>query len=68
MEKHTLEREALYAKVPPPGERIPYNVPTTNIDNEEPQDEEVRPVVVASKNGKSKGINLVQAENIKIWL
>ena len=38
MEKQTLEREALYAKVPPPGDRIPCNIPTTDIDDNEPQD------------------------------
>ena len=36
MEKQTLEREALYAKVPPPGDCIPCNVPTTDINNKEP--------------------------------
>ena len=68
MEKQTLKREVLYVKVPPPGGRIPCNTPTTNIDDDEPQDEEICPVVVAAKNGKAKGIDLVQAENIKIWL
>jgi len=68
MEKQTIEREALYAKVPPPGDRIPCNVPTTNIDDEAPKDEEIRPVVVAAKNGKAKGIDMVQTENIKTWM
>ena len=68
MEKQTLDREALYAKVPPPGDHIQCNTLTTDIDNEEPQDEEIRPVVVVAKNGKAKGIDLVQAKNIKIWL
>ena len=55
-------------KVPPPGDRIPCTMPTTDIKDEEPKDEEIRPVVVAANDGKSKGIDMVQAENIKIWL
>ena len=42
--------------------------PTTDINDDEPQDEEIRPVVVAAKRGKAKGIDLVQANNIKTWL
>ena len=68
MEKQTLEREALYAKVPHPGNHIPCNVPTTDINDKEPQDKEIHPMVVAVKNRKAKGIDLVQAKNIKIWL
>ena len=58
----------MYAKVSPPGDCIPCNTSTTSIDDDEPQDEEIRPVVVAAKNGMAKGIDLVQAKNIKIWL
>ena len=36
--KQTLEREALYAKVPPPGDHIPCNVPTTDISDDAPKD------------------------------
>ena len=59
MEKQTLEREALYTKVPPSGDRIPCNTPTTDIDNNEPQDGEICPVVVVAKNGKARGIDLL---------
>ena len=68
MEKQTLEREALYAKVPPPGDRIPCNTSTTIIKYNEPQDDEIRLVVVAAKRGKAKGIDKVQAKHIKTWL
>ena len=53
-------------KVPPPGDRILCNTPTTDIDNDEPQDEEILTVVVVAKRGKAKGINLVQAKNINV--
>ena len=68
MEKQTLEREAVYVKVPPPGNRIPRNTHTTNIDDNEPQDDEIRPVVMASKRGKAPGVHKVQAKKIKTWL
>ena len=70
MEDQTTERERekLYAKVAPPGNNIPYNVPPTNVDDDKPQDTEIRPVVEAAKGGKAKGINLLQAEHIKLWL
>ena len=67
MMKQTLEREALCANVQPPGDCIPRTAPPSDIDNEDPQDEEIRPVVVVDKNGKAKGVDLVQAKNIKIW-
>ena len=69
MEKQLLEREALYAKVPPPGDRIPCNVSTTDIEYNKPQDKEICPMVVAVKRGKAKSIDLVQAKHTKtnLW-
>ena len=54
--------------MPPPDNRIPCNTPITKVDNNEPEDEEISPVVVAAERGKTKGINKVQGDHIKAWL
>ena len=48
MDKQTVEREELYRKVFPPGDPIPINVGTFDLDDSIPEDAEIRVVVAGS--------------------
>ena len=54
-----LEREALYVKMQPLGEEIPYNVPLTDIEDGMPQGKAIHQVVVAAKRGRTNDITVV---------
>ena len=68
MEKQTVEREELYARVPPPGGPIPCNVPKTPINDVMPSDAEIRGVVKALRNGRAGNTRGMKAEHLKQWL
>merc|ERR1712194_757062 len=68
MEKQTVEREELYARVPPPGDPIPCNVPKTHINDVMPSDSEIRGVVKALRNGRAGNTRGMKAEHLKQWL
>ena len=55
MEKHTLEREKLYDRVPLPGDKIPSNTQRPPMNDEHQADEKVRRVAKRSHNGRSGG-------------
>jgi hypothetical protein len=68
MEVQTVEREELYARVPPPGGPIPCNVPKTPINDVMPSDAEIRGVVKALRNGRAGNTRGMKAEHLKQWL
>jgi hypothetical protein len=68
MENQTVEREELYARVPPPGDPIPCNVPKTPINDAMPSDSEIRGVVKALWNGRAGNTRGMKAEHLKQWL
>ena len=55
MEAQTVEREALYDYVPPPGEKIPKNVDRPRQNDEAPSNAELREAVKACGNGRAGG-------------
>ena len=68
METQTVEREELYARVPPPGGPIPCNVPKTSINDGMPSDAEIRGMVKALWNGRASNTQGMKAEHLKQWL
>ena len=70
MADQTRERVELYRVVPSPGETIPVNVEPTDINDDTPQDEELREVVrgMRMRNGRAGGASRMQAEYLKEWL
>ena len=51
MESQTVEREKLYARVPPPGDKIPSYVDRPPMNDDHPSDEELKGAVKRSHNG-----------------
>ena len=68
LENQTKEREALYGKVVPPGDRIPCNAERAPSDDEAPSDEELRRATKRGGNNKSGGISGMRVEDLKDWL
>ena len=68
LERQTAEREALYARVPPPGRRIPKNVDRPPQNDEAPSDAEIRAAVRACHTGRAGGGSKMRAEDLKHWL
>ena len=68
MTKQTAEREELYQKVHSPGEPIPCNVKTTDVDDAAHGNEELREVVAGMCNGRAGGATGMKAEHLKGWL
>ncbi len=53
--RQTEERKTLYARVPPPGERLPINVTPFDVPDGVPSDSEIREVVRVLQNGRAAG-------------
>ena len=68
MATQTAEREELYRKVHPPGEPIPWNVDTTDVENAVPGNAEFREVVAGMRNGRAGSVFGMKAEDLKGWL
>jgi hypothetical protein len=68
MERQTLERVDLYARRDLPGDPLPINVATTEINNNVPSDGELRGVVGELNNGRAAGASGMRAEHVKKWL
>ena len=68
LEKQTVEWEKLYAKRPPPGERIPSNIERRATPDHPPEDQELRRAVKGLSNGKADGASKMRAEDLKAWL
>eukprot|EP00957_Ditylum_brightwellii_P195263 14875732-Ditylum_brightwellii.AAC.1 len=68
MVTQTNKREELYREVPPPGDPIPINVEAFEIQDEAPEDAELRAVVADIRNGRAGGASTIRAEDLKAWL
>ena len=68
LENQTKEREALYGKVEPPGDRIPRNAERAPSDDEAPSDEELRRATKRGGDNKSGDISGMRVEDLKDWL
>ena len=68
MEEQTVEREALYDYVPPPGARITKNTTRPPQNDDAPSDAELREAVKACGNGRAGGGSRMRAEDMKGWL
>ena len=68
MEQQTLEREALYAAVDPPGQPIPCFTEQIDVVDEAPSGALIREAVGDLKNGRAKGAAGMRAEDLKSWL
>ena len=55
MEKQTLDREKLYARVAPPGDPIPCNVPAIPVNERPPENHEIRAAAQKMSNGRTGG-------------
>ncbi len=66
--RQTKERKTLYARVPPPGERLPINVTPFDVPDGVPSNLEIKEVVRELQNGWAAGETGLQAEHIKVWL
>jgi hypothetical protein len=64
----TEERIALYARVPSAGEMLPIIVQPFDINDNVPNDLEIREVVWKLLNGQAAGATGLQAKHIKVWL
>ena len=64
----TTEKVKLYRKVPPPGDPIPINVETKEVEDVCPGNVELRNVVRGLRNGCAGGTTGIRAETIKGWL
>ena len=68
MEAQTEDREKLYARVPPPGDKIPSHIERTPMNDNHQADKELRRAVKQSHNGRSGGVSKTRAEDLKTWL
>ena len=68
MDKQTKEREELYVKVLPHGDLTPINVEPFPVQDEIPEDAEIREIVGELQNGRAGGASKIRAEDIKSWL
>ena len=68
MAKQTKEREELYTEIPPPGDSIPIHVEPFDLNDEVPEEVEIRAVVAKMRNGRAGGSGGIRAEHIKDWL
>ena len=68
MERQTLERVDLYARMLSPGDPLPINVERTEINNDVPSDGEIRTAVSKLYNGRAAGASGMRAEHAKEWL
>lgn len=65
----TIEREALYAEQPPPGEPIPITIPAPfDVPDGIFDDEEIAVAVRRLPRGKSPGPTTMKAESLQGWL
>ena len=62
------ERMELYRTVPPLGENTPISVPTSQIDNSVPIEEEVEWAVSRLRGHRSGGPSRMRAEHLREWL
>ena len=67
MDLQTSERAELYEVISPPGDPIPINVEPFKINDEVPDDVELRGVVGPMRNGRAGGTSGIRAEHIKGW-
>ena len=65
MEAQTKEREKFYARVPPPGDKIPSHIERTPMNDDHPADEQLRRAVKRSHNGWFGGVSKMRAEDLK---
>ena len=69
LEVITIEREALYAEQPPPGEPIPITIPAPfDVPDGIFDDEEIAVAVRRLPRGKSPGPTTMKAESLQGWL
>ena len=64
MDHQTKERQELDEKVLPPGDMLPINVEPFGIDDEAPEDVEIRDMVKGPCNGRAGGADTSQAHGI----
>ncbi len=64
--QQTEDRKTLYARVPPPGERLPINVTPFDVPDGIPSNSEIREVVRELQNGRAAEAMGLQAEHIKV--
>ena len=69
MARQTKERVELYAKVDPPGIQSQLTlIGNFPVNNETPEDAELRDVVKGLCNGRAGGVSGIRAEHMKEWL
>ena len=67
LEDQTREREDLYRRRAPPGDRIPSRAVRPPSDDTPPTDEELRQAAKSSSNGRSGGASKMRAEDLNEW-
>ena len=67
-DKQTAEREELYWKASHPGNPIPIDAETFDLDDLIPEDAEIRVLAAVLRNGRAEGSGRVRAEHMKTWL
>ena len=68
VDKQTLERMELYRERASPGDPISINVDPFEIQDEMPDDDNIRGVVKGLKNGRAGGASKIRTEDMKMWL
>jgi len=68
MVKQMAKWVELYAKVPPMGAPLPFNIPYFAIRDGVPTNNKVRKVVRGLQNGQTGGATRMKAEHLKGWL
>ena len=68
MAKQTQERIELYVKVPPSGDPIPINVDKFPVQDEVPEEPEIRSRVKNMRNGRSGEAAMIKAKDINGWM
>ena len=68
MEAQTTERQELYGFIPSPGDNIPVRVQPFAVNDDVPEDREIRGAVRKLRNGRAGGSSGIRAEDLKRWL
>ena len=67
LEAQTREREELYKRRAPPGDRIPSRAARPPSDDTPPTDKELRQAAKSSSNGRSGGASKMRADDLNEW-
>ena len=68
LKRITADKVALYSRAPPPGDSIPVEIETFEVEDKVPDEGEIEWAVKRLCNHHSRGPSRMRAEHLKGWL